>query len=125
MIEELFNQLATVDTDYDVDTDTDIDTRRGIDLQFIVMSEEEMERPYRVIIHNDDITTFEFVINVLVRIFEMTFAKATMIAYKTHLAGNCYVTTLPLEDAKGKVFKAQYAARERGYPLTFTIEPEE
>lgn len=106
------------DPDEDVQTDTDID------LEFVVMDEEELERPYRVIIHNDDVTTFEFVINILVTVFEMTFTRATHIAFETHSTGASYVCTLPLEEAKSKVFKAQFAARQQGFPLTFSIEPE-
>jgi ATP-dependent Clp protease adaptor protein ClpS len=106
------------------DTDTDTETDTGIDLEFIVLDEEELERLYRVIIHNDNVTTFEFVINTLVVIFKLTFVKATYTAYEAHHKGSAYVCTLPLEEAKSKVFKAQYAARQRGFPLTFTIEPE-
>jgi ATP-dependent Clp protease adaptor protein ClpS len=102
-----------------VDTETDTD----VDLEFVVMNEEELERPYRVIIHNDDVTTFEFVIGVLIRIFGVSVYRAEQIALEAHTKGNAYVTTLPLEEAKSKVFKAQYAARQQGFPLTFTIEP--
>ncbi len=126
-MKEILNQpKLAVEYDYDVDVDTDIDTapHKVIDLEFIVMEEEELTVPHRVIIHNDNVTTFEFVINILVKVFGTTFARATMIAYKTHLTGNAYVTTLPLEEAKSKVFKAQFAARQLGFPLTFTIEPE-
>ena len=94
------------------------------DIEFVVMDEEELERPYRVIIHNDDVTTFEFVIAVLVNIFELPVNRAIDITYEAHTRGNAYVATLPLEEAKRKVFKAQYAARQQGFPLTFTIEPE-
>ncbi len=107
-----------------VDTDSDTDTQTDIDIEFVVMEEEELERPYRVIIHNDDVTTFEFVIAVLVKIFEQSIYRAEQIAYEAHTQGNAYVTTLPLDEAKQKVFKAQYAARQQGFPLTFTIEPE-
>ena len=102
------------------DTDTDTD----IDIEFVVMSDEELERPYRVIIHNDNVTTFEFVINILVTVFGLTFARSTHIAFETHNTGNAYVCTLPLSEAKSKVFKAQFAARQQGFPLTFSIEPE-
>lgn len=105
-------------------TDTDTDTQTDIDLEFVVLDEEELERPYRVIIHNDDVTTFDFVIAVLVTIFELTFTRAENIALEAHTKGNAYVCTLPLEEAKSRVFKAQYAARQQGFPLTFTIEPE-
>ncbi|MDX1521318.1 MAG: ATP-dependent Clp protease adaptor ClpS [Anaerolineae bacterium] len=106
------------------DTDTDTDTVTDVDIEFVVMDEEELDRPYRVIIHNDDVTTFEFVIAVLIRIFEVTVYRAEQIAYEAHTQGNSYVATLPLEEAKSRVFKAQYLARQQGYPLTFTIEPE-
>jgi ATP-dependent Clp protease adaptor protein ClpS len=107
-----------------LDTDTETETDTGIDLEFVVMDEEELERPYRVIIHNDDVTTFEFVITILVTVFELTFARATRIAYDAHKTGNAYVCTLSLEEAKSRVFKAQFAARRQGFPLTFSIEPE-
>jgi ATP-dependent Clp protease adaptor protein ClpS len=113
-----------IETDTDTDIDTDVQTDTGIDLEFIVMEEEELERPYRVIIHNDDVTTFEFVINIVVVVFEQTFFRATRIAFETHTKGNSYICTLPLEEAKSKVFKAQFAARQQGFPLTFSIEPE-
>ena len=106
------------------DLEPDTETQTDLDLEFIVMDEEELERPYRVIIHNDNVTTFEFVVNVLVVIFERTFAQAENIAFEAHTQGNAYVSTLPLEEAKSRVFKAQYAARQQGFPLTFTIEPE-
>jgi len=107
-----------------LDTDTDTETDTEIDLEFVVMDEEELDHPYRVIIHNDNVTTFEFVINTLVIIFEKTFLKATRIAFEAHYKGQAYVSTLPLEEARSRVFKAQFAAREQGFPLTFTIEPE-
>lgn len=107
----------------DVDTDTDTETNTDIDIEFVVMDEAELERPYRVIIHNDDVTTFEFVINVLVVIFGLSFRRASDVAYEAHTIGNAYVVTLPLEEARSRVFKAQYLARQQGFPLTFTIEP--
>lgn len=112
----------TVTTPLTPDVDTETDT--GLDIEFVVMDEEELERPYRVIIHNDDVTTFDFVIAVLVTIFELSLKRASDIAFEAHTRGNAYVATLPLEEAKSRVFKAQYAARQQGFPLTFTIEPE-
>lgn len=104
--------------------ETETETGTDIDLEFVVMDEAELERPYRVIIHNDHVTTFEFVINILVTVFLLSFFKATRVAFEAHHRGNAYVCTLPLEEAKSRVFKAQFAAREKGFPLTFTIEPE-
>ncbi len=106
------------------ETETETPTQTDIGLEFIVLDEEELERPYRVIIHNDHVTTFDFVIAVLVRIFQLSFRQAEAVAFEAHTKGNAYVCTLPLEEAKNRVFKAQYAARQQGFPLTFTIEPE-
>lgn len=117
-IPDLPQALAETGTENDTETATDID------IEFVVMDEEELERPYRVIIHNDLVTTFDFVIAVLVTIFELPANRAIEVTYEAHTKGNAYVTTLPLEEAKSKVYKAQYAARENGFPLTFTIEPE-
>ena len=115
---------VTISPKFDTDVDTDTETDTGIDLEFVVMDEEELERPYRVIIHNDNVTTFEFVINILVVVFQLGFFRATRIAFEAHHKGNSYVCTLPLAEAKSRVFKAQFAARQQGFPLTFTIEPE-
>jgi len=106
------------------DTESDTETTTDIDIEFVVMDEEELARPYRVIIHNDHVTTFDFVIAVLVTIFELPANRAIDVAYEAHTKGNAYVATLPLEEAKSRVYKAQYAARENGFPLSFTIEPE-
>lgn len=117
------NHLNYPPTNADTEIDTNTDTDTGLDIEFVVMDEEELDRPYRIIIHNDNVTTFDFVIAVLVTIFELSFGRAEHVAYEAHTRGQAYVTTLPLEEAKSRVFKAQYAARQQGFPLTFTIEP--
>lgn len=86
--------------------------------------EEAIEPPYRVIIHNDDVTPFDFVIVILVRIFALTPVIAEHIAYTAHTNGQAYVTTLPQPEAERRVGKAHFAANLEGYPLRFTIEPE-
>jgi ATP-dependent Clp protease adaptor protein ClpS len=106
------------------DADTDTGTTTDVDIEFVVMDEEELERPYRVIIHNDHVTPFDFVIAVLVTIFELPANRAIEVTYEAHTKGNAYVGTFPLEQAKSRVYKAQYVARENGFPLTFTVEPE-
>ncbi len=95
-----------------------------IDLEFKVMDDAELEKPFRVIIHNDDVTPFDFVIAVLCNIFELSVKKADHIAYTAHVSGQALVTVLPFNEANRRVYNAQTAAREFGYPLSFTIEPE-
>lgn len=87
--------------------------------------ETSEEPPYKVIIHNDDVTPFDFVIAILIRIFKLTPVIAEFITYTAHTNGVALVAVLPKTEAERKVGKAHFAARLEGYPLTFTIEPEE
>jgi len=89
-----------------------------------VEQKDALEPPYRVIIHNDDVTTFDFVVLILQRIFFLTPLEAEHVAYMAHNNGQAYVTTLPLGEAQRRVGKAHFAASLEGYPLLFTIEPE-
>ena len=86
--------------------------------------ETEQEPPYRVIVHNDDVTPMEFVTHVLVTVFLVPQENALTIMYTAHLNGAAYVQTLPKAEAKKRINKAHFAARMRGYPLEFSMEPE-
>lgn len=91
------------------------------DLEFIVA--EDTGDKANVIIHNDDVTPFDFVIAVLSAVFHLVGQRAYAITLRAHVTGAAYVTTLPLEEAKYRVGQAHGLARQAGYPLTFTIEP--
>lgn len=95
-----------------------------ITVDFVVMSETELEKPFRVIIHNDDVTPYDFVIAVLCNIFELNFRKAEAVTYEAHSSGQALVTVLPYKEAHERVYQAQSAARDFGYPLAFTLEPD-
>lgn len=84
----------------------------------------ETEPPYRVIVHNDDVTPMDFVTHILVTVFFIPSENALTITYTAHLNGAAYVQTLPKAEARKRINKAHFAARLRGYPLTFTMEPE-
>lgn len=90
-----------------------------------VEQETAKEPPYKVLIHNDDITPYDFVIVILVRIFELTPVIAEHITYLAHTYGIALVAVLPKSEAERRVGKAHFAARLEGFPLTFTLEPEE
>ena len=86
--------------------------------------EETFEPPYRVLIHNDDVTPFDFVILILQRIFQLASDEAEYVTLVAHTRGLAYVVTLPLKMAQERVGKAHFAAAVEGFPLMFTIEPE-
>lgn len=79
---------------------------------------------YRVIVHNDDKTPMDFVIHVLSTIFLVPDPNAAYIMYSAHLNGQAYVQTLPRAEAQRRISKAHFAARLKGYPLQFSMEPE-
>lgn len=86
--------------------------------------ETDLERLYRVIIHNDDVTPMDFVVRILTRIFFVDGPAAIQIMYTAHFNGSAYVQTLPKAEAQNRVGRAQFAAGLEGYPLRFSVEPE-
>ncbi|GIV96735.1 MAG: ATP-dependent Clp protease adapter protein ClpS [Herpetosiphonaceae bacterium] len=95
------------------------------DVEFVVVPDEELEKPYRVIIENDDVTPMDFVVLVLCAIFELSPNKAQRVMLRAHYFGRAHVTTLPYEEARQRVYDAHSLARAVGYPLTFYLEPDE
>ncbi|MBI5366684.1 MAG: ATP-dependent Clp protease adaptor ClpS [Planctomycetes bacterium] len=78
---------------------------------------------YRVLIHNDDVTPMDLVVQVLTQFFRKAQAEAVEIMLTAHLSGVALVAVLPLEEAEFRVDQAHSYARARNYPLTFTYEP--
>jgi ATP-dependent Clp protease adaptor protein ClpS len=93
--------------------------------EFVVATDEELERPYRVIIENDDVTPMDFVVLVLEMIFELDDARAQQVMLEAHNKGRALVVVLPYEDARQRVYTAKSLARQFGYPLSFYLEPDE
>ncbi|MCU0601360.1 MAG: ATP-dependent Clp protease adaptor ClpS [Desulfobacterales bacterium] len=87
--------------------------------------DEVTEPPlYRVLIHNDDFTTKDFVVSLLVVVFNKSVEDATRIMWQAHRNGTGLCGVYPLEVAETKVKVVTEAARENGFPLKLTIEPE-
>lgn len=78
---------------------------------------------YKVIAHNDDVTTMEFVVKVLLEIFKKSEQEAIQLMMDIHNTGLGIVDVLPLELAELRVDQTHSMARARGFPLTLTIEP--
>ena len=88
------------------------------------LQESGPEPPYKVLIHNDDVTPYYFVVIILQKIFELTPLEAEHVTFVAHTNGLAYVATYPRTEAQKRVGKAHFAASLEGYPLMFTIEPE-
>ena len=78
---------------------------------------------YHVLIHNDPITTFEYVISILGDVFWLSYEMAEHVAVTAHERGTAVVVVRPKPEAKRLAEKASSQARADGYPLTFSIEP--
>jgi ATP-dependent Clp protease adaptor protein ClpS len=92
---------------------------------YVVVSQEDLEKPYRVIIENDDVTPMDFVVMVLLAIFGLDSDRAVVVMLEAHHKGRAHVITLPFEEARERVYQAHSVAREAGYPLSFYLEPDE
>ena len=101
----------------DTDTDTESQTRR--------------QPPYAVILHNDDINTMEFVVEVLRKVFGYTVEKCVELMLEAHQKGRAAVWVGPLEVAELKADQirscgADPTAASRGaQPLGVSVEPTE
>lgn len=95
------------------------------ELTFKVVEREDLEKPYRVIVENDDVTPMDFVVMILRAFFGLSFDRAVVVMLTAHYEGRAHVATFPFEEAKERVYNAHHASREAGYPLTFHLEPDE
>ena len=82
-------------------------------------------RRYKVIIHNDDFTTMDFVVEVLKTVFFYSDEKAEALMLQVHHANKAVVGIYTYDIAVSKANKATNMAREKGFPLRLTVEPEE
>ena len=81
-------------------------------------------RRFHVIMHNDDYTTQEFVIHVLIHYFRKEPGEATQLMLAVHLQGRAKVGIYTKDVAESKVAVVTSYARENGMPLMLSAEPE-
>ena len=90
-----------------------------------VRSKTALEPLYRVLIHNDDVTPYDYVIVVLMTLFKLSHELAEHITWVAHTRGVARVVTRPRSEAQRLVNRAHFIARLDGFPLTFSLEPED
>jgi ATP-dependent Clp protease adaptor protein ClpS len=84
----------------------------------------EKARRFKVLFHNDDYTTMEFVVLVLMKFFHKTETEATHIMLSVHHRGHGVAGVYTKDLAETKVAQVQDYAKEQGMPLRLTVEPE-
>lgn len=89
-----------------------------------VLEEHDIKEPdfYRVVLHNDDVTTMEFVVDILCRVFHKTPEAAYEIMMKIHNTGRAICGVFTQEIAETKVHIVRKDAHQAGFPLKCTME---
>jgi ATP-dependent Clp protease adaptor protein ClpS len=106
------NPNDPIEQDDGGDVDVELDTRTSV------------PRRYKVLFHNDDYTTMEFVIDALMRFFQKTPTEATHVMLTVHNKGYGVAGVYTRDIAESKVARVMDHARENGMPLLVTAEPE-
>ena len=98
--------------DFDTDTDT-------------LTADPELDEPrqYEVMLLNDDYTTMDFVVDVLMRFFNIDPLEAEEIMYQVHEQGSGVCGIYPFDIAESKVNQVIEHARAHNYPLLCVLRP--
>ncbi len=98
------------------------------DLQGSVITEEVIETRepplFKVLLHNDDYTTMEFVVSILVNIFQKSRHDATAIMLNVHNEGIGIAGIFTREVCETKIAIVHELAKKNGFPLRCTMEKE-
>ena len=89
-----------------------------------VIVETELKEPdmYRVLLHNDDYTQMDFVVQVLVEIFRKSNEEAVAIMMSVHNSGSGVCGVYPREIAEFRVSQVERRAKDADFPLLCTME---
>jgi len=84
----------------------------------------EIEEPtkYKVLLHNDDYTTIDFVVDILIGIFHKNTTEAEAIMMEVHKKGKSVCGIYTYEIAETKVYQVKELAKSSGFPLLATME---
>jgi len=90
----------------------------------VAEAEEKVEEPslFKVLLHNDDYTTMEFVVMVLESVFNMQEDQAIQVMLNVHVRGVGVAGIYTFEIAEMKVARTTAMAREHEFPLLCTME---
>ena len=90
-------------------------------------TERKLARPrlYKVILHNDDFTTMEFVVALLMHVFHHDESSAQAIMLHIHRTGMGVAGVYTYEVAETKVAQVKELAEKAEFPLLCTLEPDD
>jgi len=90
----------------------------------LTRDQEELQEPrlYKVLLHNDDYTTMDFVVMILEEIFDKNTTEATKIMLDVHQQGRGIAGVYTREVGETKVAAVHQKARKNQYPLKCSLE---
>lgn len=77
---------------------------------------------YKILMHNDDYTTMEFVVSMLETVFYLPPTEANRIMLNIHMKGFGICGTYPFDIAETKVQKVHVTAKKENFPLKCSLE---
>lgn len=83
------------------------------------------EEPWTILVHNDDVTPYDFVVDTLGHVFSLSAEIAETVTWEAHHKGVAPVCFRPQSEAKRLISDGHSLARAAGYPLTFSMEPKQ
>ena len=107
--------------------DHESESATGIVTRTKTQTKRRLKKPprYKVLLHNDDYTTREFVVEVLKTVFHRAEPEAVKIMLHVHNNGVGVAGVYTYEVAEMKVRTVEALAQQREYPLMLSIEPED
>lgn len=104
-----------------------IDPDSGTVTETRTKSKQRLQKPrlYRVLLHNDNYTTRDFVVAVLREVFHRSEADAVQIMLHVHYNGIGLAGVYTHEVAETKIKTVEKLARENEFPLRLSMEPED
>ena len=96
------------------------------EIEIELNDELDLQEPkkYKVFLLNDDFSTMDFVIDILVIVFRKTVDEASAIMINIHNNGRDICGVYTHEIASTKVAQVKTMAREKGFPLKAVMEEE-
>ncbi len=97
-----------------------------IEEEIISETRDEIDEPpmYKVLLHNDDYTTMEFVVEILILVFRRSPEDAVEIMLNVHHKGVGVCGVYTYEISETKVNNVHALAKQHGFPLKCTMEKE-
>ena len=99
-------------------------TKSDLDLEQQSKEESVDTKRYKVVLLNDDFTSMDFVVEILMELFDHSIDSAINIMLQIHRKGRGVCGIYTYEVAETKIYQVQKRARENEYPLKAIIEEE-